>query len=113
MKNALLLGLAVLFLAGVGRAADPVPTEDDYYKITRFEIPKDVVLEPGALELTPEKRLLVSSRRGEIWSIENPFANDLVKDAKGPGLPMDYTRYWVWRIRMAGCMRPSAVRFPS
>lgn len=82
MKNALLLGLVVLFFSGVGRAADPVPTEDDYYKITRFEIPKDVVLEPGALELTPEKRLLVSSRRGEIWSIENPFAKDLVKDAK-------------------------------
>ena len=50
------------------------PTEADYYRLTRFEIPEGVVLEPGAFEMLPDGRLAVSSRRGEIWLIDDPFA---------------------------------------
>lgn len=71
-----------VLLAPISMAADPLPTEEDYYKIVKFEIPKDVVLEAGAIELTTDNKLFVSSRRGEIWSIENPFAKDPAKDAK-------------------------------
>lgn len=55
------------------RAADP-PTEADYYPITRFEIPEGVVLEPGAFQLMPSGQMAVSSRRGEVWMIDDPFA---------------------------------------
>ena len=87
MKNTLLLSslFTGLILASFSKAADPIPTEDDYYKIVKFEIPKDVVLEAGSIELTADNKLYVSSRRGEIWSIDNPFAKDLAKVAKvGP-----------------------------
>ncbi|MSR30797.1 MAG: hypothetical protein EXR99_04750 [Gemmataceae bacterium] len=81
-----MVGLALVAFAGVSRAADPLPKEEDYYKIVKFEFPKDVVLEPGGMALTPDGKLMVSSRRGEIWTVENPFAADLAKDAK-------WTRY--------------------
>ena len=62
------------------RAADENPTEDDYYPITRFEIPDGVVLEPGAFQLMPDGRMAVSSRRGEVWMIDDPFADDVKAD---------------------------------
>lgn len=67
--------LLLIVLGGVVRAQSP--TEDDYYPITRFEIPKDVVLEAGAFELMPDGRMAVSSRRGEIWMIDDPFAKEV------------------------------------
>src|SRR5690348_10275839 len=66
----LLLALAPL------RAADKPPTEDDYYKILRYDIPKGEVLEAGALEFMPDGRLAVGTRRGEIWMVQNPLADD-------------------------------------
>lgn len=48
------------------------PTEADFYPITSFTVPKDVALEAGATELLPDGRLAVSTRRGEIWLVENP-----------------------------------------
>lgn len=68
---------AVLLVAGlshIGQAADKPATEDDYYPITRFETPKDAVLEVGAFQLLPDGRMALATRRGEIWMIENPFA---------------------------------------
>jgi glucose/arabinose dehydrogenase len=50
-----------------------LPTEADYYPLTTFAIPSDVSLEVGALELLPDDRLAVSTRRGEIWLVERPF----------------------------------------
>ncbi len=51
--------------------------EDDYYPISRFEIPKDVVLEAGAFWLMPDGKLAVASRRGEVWMITDPFAKEV------------------------------------
>jgi glucose/arabinose dehydrogenase len=62
-------------------AGGKLPTEDAYYKILRFDVPKDVVLEAGALEMMPAGQLAVGTRRGEIWMIANPLAND-PRDAK-------------------------------
>lgn len=72
--SALAMGLLGV-LAGIARAQSP--TEDDYYPITRFEVPKGVVLEPGAFQLMSDGRLAVSSRRGEIWMIADPFAAEV------------------------------------
>jgi glucose/arabinose dehydrogenase len=57
-------------------AADKVPVEDDYYKILRYELPKDQVLEVGALEFMPDGRLAVGTRRGEIWMVQNALNPD-------------------------------------
>lgn len=58
------------------------PTEDDYYKLLRFKIPDGVVLEPGAIEMLPGGKVAVSSRRGEIWFVENAFTDNPERDAK-------------------------------
>ena len=52
------------------------PTEADYYTMTPLPIPDGVVLESGALEMMPDGKLAVSSRRGEIWMVENPLSNN-------------------------------------
>lgn len=63
---------------GKKKAKSPVPvgSEDDYYKLLKYEIPKDVVLECGGLEFMPDGRLAVSSRRGEIWMLQDALNMD-------------------------------------
>lgn len=65
---------AGIALLGSAAQADAVPTEADYYPITRFEIPEGVVLEASSFQLMPDGRLAVASRRGEIWMVSDPFA---------------------------------------
>lgn len=78
-----LLALALLFVSRGAKADDPTPSkEEDYYRILTFEPPPGVALEVGALEWMPDGRLAVSTRRGEIWLIDNPLAADPAKDAK-------------------------------
>lgn len=57
-------------------AQDELPTEDDYYKIVTIPTPEDVVLEVGAIEILPEDRLAVSSRRGDIYLFEQAMTGD-------------------------------------
>ncbi|HWC88679.1 MAG TPA: hypothetical protein VG433_03470, partial [Pirellulales bacterium] len=57
-------------------AAELTPTEADYYKIIALDIPEGVVLEAGSSEMLPDGRLAVSSRRGEIYLVDNPLADD-------------------------------------
>ena len=52
----------------------PRPTEADYYKIVNIPIPGDVVLECGGMEWMPDGKLAVSTRRGDIYMIENALA---------------------------------------
>src|SRR3990167_1563487 len=69
--------LAALFLTAIN--AIPVvaqtPTEADYYRLIPFEIPAYLNLEPGGIELLPNGRLAVSTRRGDIYMIDEPFAD--------------------------------------
>lgn len=51
-------------------------TEQDYYEIKTLPIPKDIYLEIGGLATMPDGRLAVSTRRGEIWIIENPYQKE-------------------------------------
>ena len=55
-------------------AADP-PKEDDYYKLLAIPIPDQVSLEAGGLELLPSGKLAVSTRRGDIFLVDKPFAD--------------------------------------
>lgn len=55
-------------------AADPV--ESDFYKITTFETPKETALEVGSIDLLPDGRLIMGTRRGEIWTVSGAGSTD-------------------------------------
>jgi glucose/arabinose dehydrogenase len=76
--HVILAGL-VLFVLTAPLAAQQNPTESDYYKIESLPIPAEAFLEAGALEIMPDGKLAVSSRRGEIWTFDDPTAEDLTK----------------------------------
>jgi hypothetical protein len=48
-------------------------SEEDYYPLIKIPIPKDIVLEAAASSRCPDGKIAVSTRRGEIWMIENAF----------------------------------------
>ena len=50
--------------------------ESEYYRVESLPIPKDLVVEAGAFTVLPDKRLVVGTRRGEIYFVEG------VDDAK-------------------------------
>jgi glucose/arabinose dehydrogenase len=81
MRHTLLVIAVLLLSTGPVVAGGKAPTEDDYYKIFRFQPPSGEVLECGALEMMPDGKLAVGTRRGEIWMVEKPNAPD-PKDAK-------------------------------
>jgi glucose/arabinose dehydrogenase len=70
MKFTLILGAALAASTFVW-AADSRPQESDYYKITTFDTPKETAMEVGSIELLPEHRLALGTRRGEIWTVKN------------------------------------------
>ena len=47
------------------------PQESDYYKITTFTTPQDTALEVSSIELLPDHKVLLGTRRGEIWTVSN------------------------------------------
>lgn len=54
---------------------DPPNLEPEYYRIIALDIPKDIILECGALALMPDGRLAVGTRRGDIYMVEGAFAD--------------------------------------
>ncbi|HEY1186333.1 MAG TPA: hypothetical protein VGE74_01690 [Gemmata sp.] len=59
--------------AAVGR---PAKGEELHYKIVTLPLPADCVLEVGGLAFRPDGKLLACTRRGEVWLIHNPTAED-------------------------------------
>src|SRR5215468_6845133 len=51
-------------------------SEETYYKLLKFDAPEGAVLEGGALEVMPDGRVALGTRRGEIWMIENAYDPD-------------------------------------
>ncbi len=82
LLSVLLSGFLAVILPALGRADDKRPVEADYYKILTYEPPAGVVLEAGALEWMPDGKVAVSTRRGEIYMVSNPLADDPAKDSK-------------------------------
>lgn len=69
--------LLALLAVGPASAQDKKPTEDDYYRMLTFPLPKEIVLEVGGLGWLDKakNRLLVCTRRGEVWMVDNPYAD--------------------------------------
>lgn len=57
------------------------PSEDTYYAVDYLEPPPGERLEVGGLDFLPDGRLVVSTRRGQVWIVENALAKD-PKDAR-------------------------------
>lgn len=76
--------LPVVFVGAVAltaHAQKKADNEDEYYKLVRFDTPLGEVLECGAIELMPDGKIALGTRRGEIWMVENAYAAD-PKEAK-------------------------------
>ncbi|MBK1876279.1 c-type cytochrome [Pelagicoccus mobilis] len=73
MKHSLHL-LTALSLAATSfsYASAETPTEADYYPIHTVKAPEGVLLEVGGIAQLPEGRIAVSTRRGQVWLIDNP-----------------------------------------
>ena len=56
--------------------------EGEYYRIVPLEIPEEVVLEPGAIEMLPDGKLAVASRRGDIFLIQDARADQAKTKAR-------------------------------
>jgi glucose/arabinose dehydrogenase len=50
--------------------------ENDYYKILTFTPPPGQVLEAGGIEVLPDGKVAVGTRRGEVWLIDNAYDED-------------------------------------
>jgi hypothetical protein len=68
------------FIAPVALATAAAPEsgkgEAAHYRIVTLPVPKDVVLEVGGLALRPDGKLLACTRRGEVWLVSNPNADN-------------------------------------
>lgn len=56
------------------------PTEDDYYRITTFELPEGETIEACGFQWMPDGRLAVCSRRGDVFMIADPLAESIGAD---------------------------------
>ena len=79
LRIGILASVVVLSAATALPAQDKPVTEDDYYRLLTFTVPKGVVLEAGAFAFMPDNKVVVSSRRGEIYLIENAYSKDASK----------------------------------
>ena len=72
MKNSI---IAVVFLLAPAFAwAQEPASEADYYELKTLPIPQNIELEIGGMATIPDGRVAVSTRRGEVWMVENPYS---------------------------------------
>lgn len=69
--------LYIVFLFGVGNyaLAQESPKEEDFFNIVKISTPEGILLEVGGLAVLPNGDLGVSTRRGDIYIIENPISS--------------------------------------
>jgi cytochrome c551/c552 len=70
MKSNLLI---LLFLYSFSVFAQD-PTENDYYRIAKISIPEGIILEAGGMATMSNGNVVVSSRRGDVYIVENPYS---------------------------------------
>ncbi len=79
-----LMGMAYMFCGMAQEKNDSIVPikESDFYEIKTVPIPEGIVLGVGGMALLPNDKLAVSTRRGEVWTISDPYMKD--------GLPPDF-----------------------
>jgi glucose/arabinose dehydrogenase len=73
--HATLLAVALVVTLNVVPGFAQTPTEADYYRLIPFDIPAHINLEAGGIELMPDGKLAVSTRRGDIYMIDEPVVD--------------------------------------
>lgn len=53
----------------------PRSPEDEYYRMLTIPVPRDIVLEVGGLDVLPDGRPAVATRRGEVWLVSDAYAD--------------------------------------
>lgn len=74
-KSTFLLALSLLLNSHLllSQGAAVPPTENDYYKIITLPVPEDILIEAGGVCTLPNGSLAVSTRRGNVYIIDNPY----------------------------------------
>lgn len=75
VKLFLLTPAVVATLSAVAFAQE-TPKEEDYFKISKVTSPEGTILEVGGLVVLPNGDLGVSTRRGDIFMVENPTSRN-------------------------------------
>jgi azurin len=73
MKNIFLIACLSIFTIQALDAQKAV-AEAEFYPLRTLPIPHNIELEVGGMATIPDGRLAVSTRRGEIWMVENPYS---------------------------------------
>jgi len=72
-KSALPLLLGAFSLTGISTAqAQESAKEEDYFKIMKVVAPEGTILEVGGLTMLPNGDLGISTRRGDVFIVQNP-----------------------------------------
>lgn len=69
----ILTTLAALCLA----TAAPAAQGDEAYVVERYVVPDGETLEVGGIDFLSDGRMLVSTRRGRVWVVDDPLADDI------------------------------------
>jgi len=70
----MLVMLALSLTYSLGKAQE-TPKEEDFFKIMKVRVPEGVILEVGGLVTLPNGDLGISTRRGDVFVVENPTSN--------------------------------------
>src|SRR5437764_8648972 len=76
MRHILICLTLALLPAAVQAQPKKAAVENDYYKLLTFTPPPGEVLEAGAIEVLPDGKVAVATRRGEVWMIDNAYDDD-------------------------------------
>ena len=74
-KYRTLLFLSLFFAGTFSVVGQETPKEEDFYKIVKLPAPESALLEVGGLVTLPNGNLGVSTRRGDVYIVENPTSN--------------------------------------
>ncbi|GAB1855384.1 hypothetical protein MHTCC0001_02180 [Flavobacteriaceae bacterium MHTCC 0001] len=78
MQNILKISYTILCLCtgqiAFSQLKSTVKKEAEFYKIVDVPIPEHIKLEVGGLAVTDNDKLGVSTRRGEVWLIDEPYS---------------------------------------
>jgi glucose/arabinose dehydrogenase len=67
--------MIALLLVALAAQQDPA-AEDTYYRVDHLTAPEGALLEVGGMDWLPDGRLALSTRRGQVWLVENALAAD-------------------------------------
>ncbi len=67
------LVLSLFLFVPAGAQTDNSEKESEFYRISDVPIPNDIILEVGGMAFMPDNQLAVTTRRGEIWLIDDPY----------------------------------------